>query len=204
MKKAISVLVVVLALVGLLFVNSIDFGYTEVAAYPIPNTPTATPLPTATPMPTPEPRTAPIKTPMWLPPNPPPDFIYFVNEQPAGAFNVVCCTCKSYTGGYNRLGTAINYQMNWGWGSYFQTLPGLFIGLYGSQNCPTYQAFPDWGIVYNSMLGGCVKFANVNGFVKNLTINDPSFQVFLIYPIYLDWPSFCIMVLPDVLRDSWH
>lgn len=200
MKKLFTIVIIVLALIGLLFVNSIDFGFTDVAAYPIPNTPTATPLKTSTPIPTPEPRTA-IKTPMWLPPEVPPDFIYFVNEQPTGAFNIVCCTCKNYTGGYNRLGGAINYQMNWGVGSYHQSMPGYLIGYYGSGNCPTYQAYPEWYFVFYNQLDGCVKFANVNGFVRHLTAYDPYFVVSPIYPIYLDWPTYCTMVLPDILRD---
>jgi hypothetical protein len=200
MKKILTIIVLILAVLGLVFANSIipSVGVRDVSAYPFPNTPTYTPLPTSTPIATP------IHTPVGpMPPDyPPNNYIVVEPIGPSGALDIVCGDCIGYVGGYSRLGSQVNFRANWGIGHIYWTGTGHWIGNL-SNGKPVYRAYPDWYDVWYNLLGGCIDFYIDQGIVKNLTIDDPNFYIGGIQE-HVGSTKYCIMLVPDILRDNWH
>jgi hypothetical protein len=174
-----------------------NVGYSDVGAYPVPMTATQTCMPTSTSIPTP------IHTPAG--PMPPTslqlDYVMVEPIGPSGAFDVVCGSCVGYAGGnYGYLGTTVYYEINGGGYPGHTTSVGYWIGN-TSDGKPIYRAYPMWVYVFNGFYNGCVNFNNLEAAVTRLSIDYPYFYVNKIYSLLDKSRSYCIQIMPDILRD---
>ena len=206
MKKIMTVVIVLFALVGLLFANQIipSVGVRDVAAYPpqdtytpAPPTPTHTPDP---PIPTPIPTSKP-PVPI-LDPGGTGDYLWPALFPPAGGWYAICPSCLNYAGGHQNLRLYLWYSIDMDYPPTQYNAIGYFYGYTVPTGYPVYIVLTavDYDFFSGLSPQSCMGYHGVSGFIESWRPGDPFFTLAINPAPGKDAFKYCQRELPLILQ----